>query len=125
MARPITFSTDFFGKAKGIFGREPEPKPAPVKKAPQIFHAVAIVTGSKACAEARALEAGGKRYLSRTAPVLPLKNCSCAGCECRYVHYEDRRKGLRRARDIGVTIAGHEDDDKRVNPKRGRRSTER
>jgi hypothetical protein len=119
------FPTDIFGKARGLFAREPEPKPAPVKKAPQHFHAVAIVTGGKACAEARALEAGGKRYLSRTAPVLPLKNCNCSTCECRYVHYEDRRKGVRRARDIGVSIAGFEGSDVRQKAKRGRRNVDR
>ncbi len=110
-------------KAKGLFGREAEPKPAPAKKIQPTFHAVSVALGDKACAAAKALE--GKRFLSRQAPVLPLKDCDRTQCQCRYVHYDDRRKALRRARDIGVTIAGHEADEKRVNAKRGRRKTDR
>ena len=124
MARATTFPTDFFGRAKGFFGREAEAKPAPAKKVPQNFHAVSIVTGSKACAAARALEEGSKRHLSRQAPVLPLKNCDCAHCECRYVHHEDRRKGPRRTRDFGVSIAGYDGPDNRK-VKRGRRKADR
>jgi hypothetical protein len=126
MARAITIPTDLFGKARGLFGRETEAeaKPAPAKKPPQTFHSVSIQAGSRACAQARALE--GKRFLSKQAPVLPLKECACATCECRYQHHEDRRKGPRRARDFGVSIAAWEDGpevrDKAV---RGRRKSDR
>jgi len=124
MARAITFTNDLFGKARGLFGREAERKPAPAKKVPQNFHAVTIVAGSRACAEARALEDGRKRFLSRQAPVLPLKNCDCTRCECRYVHHEDRRKGPRRTRDFGVSIAAYDGPDNRK-VKRGRRKSDR
>jgi hypothetical protein len=128
MARANTFTNELFGKAKGLFGREAEAKaaaakPVPARKVPQNFHAVSIVAGSRACAEARALEEGQKRYLSRQAPVLPLKNCNCATCECRYVHHEDRRKGPRRTRDFGVSIAGYEGPENRK-VKRGRRKSD-
>lgn len=115
---------DFFGKTKGFFSREVEAKPAPAKKPLQTFHAVSIQAGSRACAQAKALE--GKRFLSRQAPVLPLKACTCASCECRYQHHEDRRKGPRRARDFGVSIAAWEDGpDLRNKSARGRRKTDR
>ncbi len=53
------------------------------------FHAVSIEPGHRACPEARARE--GKRFLSAAAPMLPLKGCSNASCQCRYQHHEDRR----------------------------------
>lgn len=124
MARATTFTNDLFGKAKGLFGRETEAKPAPAKKVQLSFHAVTIVAGGRACAEARALEESKKRFLSRQAPVLPLKNCDCTRCECRYVHHEDRRKGPRRTRDFGVSIAAYDGPDNRT-VKRGRRKADR
>ena len=61
------------------------------------FHAVSIQAGSKSCAAARDLE--GRRYLSSTAPMLPLKDCTQAACQCRYQHHSDRRgQGDRRMR---------------------------
>lgn len=37
-----------------------------------------------------------KRYLSSEAPLLPLPGCTASYCQCRYVHYEDRRELNRR-----------------------------
>ena len=126
MSRMITMTTGFLGRAKGLLVREPEPKAAPakpVKKAPQAFHSVCIVTASSACPGARALK--GKRFLSRDAPVLPLKNCDRGGCKCRYEHYEDRRDGPRRAREFGVSIDVYNGPEQRKQVKRGRRNAER
>jgi len=53
------------------------------------WHAVAIQPGPKRCAAVEALL--GQRFLSKDAPHLPLKECTEAGCACRYRHYEDRR----------------------------------
>lgn len=53
------------------------------------FHAVSIEPGMRACAEARSHE--GQRYLSAAAPMLPLRGCTQATCQCRYVHHKDRR----------------------------------
>ena len=53
------------------------------------YHAVSIETGTKACAEAQARE--GRRYLSTAAPMLPLRGCTQATCQCRYIHHKDRR----------------------------------
>jgi len=124
MARATTFPTDIFGKAKGFFGREAEAKPAPVKKAAQTYHAVSIVASGGCCAAAREIE--GKRFLSRQAPILPLKACDKTSCQCRYEHHEDRRKGPRRTRDFGVSIAAWDDGpDVRNKVLRGRRKTDR
>lgn len=32
-----------------------------------------------------------RRFLSAAAPQLPLKECACETCECRYAHHDDRR----------------------------------
>lgn len=132
MSRASPFPTDLFGRAKGLFGRDAEPKAAakgqpqaPVaKKVPQNFHAVSIVPAGGCCQAVRALE--GKRFLSKEAPLLPLKACDKASCQCRYEHHEDRRKGPRRARDFGVSIAAWEEGpDNRNKVVRGRRKTDR
>jgi hypothetical protein len=114
---------DLFKKAKSLFGpKEPEPVAAAPRKAPSRFHAVTIVPGRNACAEARALV--DQRFLSRDAPTLPLKNCGTPQCECRYEHYDDRRKGNRRAHDLGVSIDGYEGSEQRQVVKRGRRGAD-
>ena len=119
-------AADLFKRAKALFGREkPEPpaEPAAPRKAPQKFHAVSIVPGPRACAEAQAM--AGQRFLSRDAPVLPLKKCGSVHCECRYEHYDDRRKGNRRAHDLCVSIDGYEGEERRTQAKRGRRQTDK
>jgi hypothetical protein len=120
----------FLTRAKGLFGLPNDPpsaaaKPvAPVvaKKPSMAFHAVSVAPGTRCCAPAKKIE--GKRFLSTQAPVLPLKDCTRPDCTCRYVHHEDRRFGPRRAREMGVAIDGWLEEDKRVEPKRGRRKND-
>jgi len=57
------------------------------------FHAVSIEPGQSACEEARRLQ--GQRFLSTSAPMLPLKDCGTSKCACRYVHHNDRRDSQR------------------------------
>jgi hypothetical protein len=65
------------------------------------WKAVAILAGDSACAAARDMR--GKRFLSRTAPRLPLPDCTKQDkCECKYKHLPDRRGGSRRTGDDGV-----------------------
>jgi hypothetical protein len=70
------------------------------------FHAVSVVAGANACAQAKALK--GIRLLSPEAPRLPIVGCTNpAGCTCKYQHHDDRRAGPRRSglrnvrRDVG------------------------
>jgi hypothetical protein len=93
------------------------------KKMTQTFHAVSIQPGRLCCHEARALQ--GQRFLSREAPTLPLRNCTCENCACLYQHYDDRRAGPRRARDMGVAIDGWIEVDKRIEIGRGRRKSDK
>jgi hypothetical protein len=39
----------------------------------------------------------GRRFLPGQAPHLPLPGCTAARCSCKYVHFDDRRSGDRRA----------------------------
>jgi len=117
-------ASDFFNRARSLFGRtEPEPAPVAQKKAVQRFHAVTIAAGPRACAAALTLR--DQRFLSRDAPPLPLKGCACAKCECHYEHHDDRRKTGRRARDLGVSLDGYTEDEKRGGAKRGRRKADK
>lgn len=113
-----------FARAKGLLGLPTEPseqaKPAaPAKKPVNRYHAVSIAPGPRCCGAARELRE--VRFLSSEAPQLPLVACDRTECTCRYEHYQDRRKGLRRARDMGVAIDGWIETDKRGGQKRGRR----
>lgn len=118
-------SSDVLKRAKSLLGlgREPEPAAVPAKKPVQTHHAVTIVPGPRACSEVRKLV--GQRYLSREAPRLPLRDCDRADCSCRYEHHEDRRRGPRRAREMGVAIDGYEGEEQREKQKRGRRKGDR
>jgi hypothetical protein len=53
------------------------------------FHAVSIKFLPKACDAAKELD--GKRILSADAPHIPLPGCDIVDCQCRFVHYKDRR----------------------------------
>jgi hypothetical protein len=119
--------TTFFDRARGMFAREQpatSTKPAvPAKKAVQSYHAVSIEPGRNCCHSARVLK--GRRFLSRDAPALPLKNCISEDCTCHYTHHEDRRTGPRRARDMGVAIDGWIEKEQRGGSIRGRRKTDK
>lgn len=107
-----------FGKAKS------GTKPARAAKTPQqAFHAVAIATGWPSCAAARELE--GQSFLSAEAPLLPLRDCDQASCDCAYQHHRDRRGGPRRDEELGLPGLGfratNEDRRQRVERRAGNR----
>jgi hypothetical protein len=121
-------STGVFRKAtRSLFGTAPETELKPRNGAPakpiMSYHAVTIAVGARCCAAAEGLQ--DKRFLSREAPKLPLANCDRLNCECRYAHHDDRRRGPRRAREMGVALDGYEGDEKRNGPKRGRRKKDK
>ena len=53
------------------------------------FHAVSIKFPQRACDAARKMD--GKRFLSSDAPHIPLPDCDIVDCQCRFVHFKDRR----------------------------------
>jgi hypothetical protein len=67
---------------------------AKARHAPNNFHAVSIRPADKSCEGARRIQS--MRYLSAQAPQVPLAECNASRCECRYVHYEDRRSSEER-----------------------------
>jgi hypothetical protein len=115
----------FLARAKGLLGLPSAETSEPVALAKKAVshHAVSIAPGRPCCAAARELR--DERFLSREAPKLPLKACDRADCTCRYVHHQDRRKNLRRARDLGVAIDGWIEDERRGGKQRGRRKEDR
>ena len=65
------------------------------------WKAVVILSGDSACAAVRELRS--KRFLSRSAPRLPLPECTIQDrCHCKYRHLGDRRGAQRRAGDEGA-----------------------
>ncbi len=63
------------------------------------YHAVSIRFEKRACDAAREYE--GRRLLAVEAPKLPLPDCDAAECNCRFVHYKDRRSGKDRRSPFG------------------------
>jgi hypothetical protein len=55
------------------------------------FRCVSIAAGENACKEAQDLSK--QRILVDFAPLLPLRSCNSAQCECKYLRYNDRRAG--------------------------------
>lgn len=81
--------------------------PAATARLKHDFHAVSIRPGAFACKAARDLE--GQRFLSGSAPRIPLPGCDASDCTCRFSHHADRRAGEDRRSlyrsSIGIDIA--------------------
>lgn len=71
------------------------------EQAPRLrFHCVSVVAGANACPAALAFTTS--RLLSAQAPRLPLASCDRPDlCYCGFRHFDDRRVGVRRARERG------------------------
>src|SRR5690606_1013393 len=67
------------------------PDPAATARIRTDYHAVSIRPGIFACKSARELE--GQRFLSGSAPRIPLPDCDASDCSCRFAHHADRREG--------------------------------
>ncbi len=91
------------------------------------YAAVSIRPGNSACAAAKALRE--RRFLPQEAPITPLADCNSPHCDCRYVHYADRRSGDDDRRSI--SLAGAESYARAGKPERrrmrppGRRAADR
>jgi hypothetical protein len=87
------------------------------------YHCVAIAHGRNPCEPAVQLK--GKRFLSSEAPILKLDGCNAAACQCRYIHFEDRRQEERRhlyGRYSRSNLASIHNEERRKMP--GRRHTD-
>lgn len=115
----MRFLADFFRVSTDAKPGARRGSPTPAKDGR--FRAVSIRPGDGSCEAAR--QFGNLRFLSAKAPRLPVPECTAAVCNCRYVHYSDRRSGLDRRRTYDWT---RERDLDVVNRRsgRGRRSTD-
>jgi hypothetical protein len=78
---------------KGFHAMAGPLKPRPLRLR---YHAVSIVAGPAACAQAIAVK--DVRLLSLEAPRLPIIGCSNPdSCLCKFQHHDDRRAGPRRS----------------------------
>lgn len=69
------------------------------------YSAVEVVPGEDASCEA-VRSIAGKRFLSKEAPLFPLKDCDQPRCDCKYRRYPDRRSAARRVTDLGIEVSG-------------------
>lgn len=81
------------------------PDPAATARLKGDFHAVSIRPGAFACKAARNME--GQRFLSGSAPRIPLPDCDASDCSCRFAHHADRRAGDERRTPYPSTIGLH------------------
>lgn len=77
-------------RSRAPITHEPKlPDPAATARLKGDFHAVSIRPGTFACKAAREME--GRRFLSGSAPRIPLPDCDASDCSCRFAHHADRR----------------------------------
>lgn len=89
------------------------------------FHCVSIENEASCCEQVDAVK--GKRFLSKEAPVIPMKDCTQAQCQCHYQHYDDRRQtGQDRRIEYGITreLYGLFGEHNRRDQPKGRRVTD-
>jgi len=87
------------------------------------YRGAEVIAAPGACDAARSLMS--LRLLSADLPLLPLKTCSePATCKCKYRHFDDRRRSLRReSEDASVLIpVAHRGAERRKRP--GRRESD-
>ncbi len=106
-----------------LLGRKEErtPPPQPAAK-PRSYAAVSVRPSAKGACRAAKLVTG-QRFLTDQAPKLPLEDCDSARCDCRYIHYSDRRQEQRRDIDVGISSRFFFGEERRQSA--GRRATDR
>ena len=85
----LRLSTTDSKKSKRPKKKERNKSPHGTLSAKSSFGAVSIEFPEDACTAVRKLE--GQKFLRSEAPITPLRDCSGPNCQCRYVHYNDRR----------------------------------
>ncbi len=91
-----------------------------IKKVKGPFAAVKIKRCMEACAQV--MTHSDKLFLISEAPGLPLKDCDRVfDCNCRFIHFADRRQGEDRRSHSVVLQSVFRGEELRGNKKRGRR----
>lgn len=86
------------------------------------FHAVSINCSNNACDAAKALV--DVRLLSSEAPPLPLSECDASDCQCRFVHYKDRRSNRDRRDGYSQALGGDTGKFRKEQRRRDRRNND-
>lgn len=73
--------------------------PVSRKRADSNFRSLGIDAAVNCCQ--RAKNAAGQRYLIGLAPKLPIAGCNAEQCNCKYIHFADRRGGYGNRRSLG------------------------
>jgi hypothetical protein len=74
-----------------------------MRKPSSKWHAVTVVLRESSCAAAALCR--NQRFLAGQAPLLPLPKCAHPDtCPCTYQHFDDRRRGPRRAVESGAGL---------------------
>ncbi len=84
--------------------RRGKPRDPRVAQARSKYHAVSLRLSRSASDAEKSL--GDKRFLSKSAPRIPLMDCDAETCNCRFNHHKDRRSGDDRRSPYGESIAG-------------------
>ena len=92
------------------------------EKSKDEYRGVEVISQNGQCCQA-AQTIAGQRFHSHDVPMLPLKDCDAAECQCTYRRFDDRRTDMRRASDVGYSMASQlHDEENRSNDSKGRRS---
>ncbi len=83
--------------AKPVGHVSPTAKPKPLS-----YQAVSIRPAATGACNA-AGQLASVRFLVAEAPLLPLKTCDAATCDCKYVRFSDRRADARRVVDTSIS----------------------
>jgi hypothetical protein len=86
------------------------------------WESLEVVPDDNSCLASHHLK--GHRFLCSETPTLPLPGCTSERCTCSYQYFTDRRRGPRRAEDLGefaMLISGPETERRN---RRGRRKSD-
>ena len=112
----------WFNRNQAPNDRQPSPRRRSQAGPDVRFHAVSIKFASTACDAAKALE--DQRFLSNAAPRIPLPECTVRECECRFIHYEDRRGEDDRKRPDRQSLSDDSGEDEKERRLRGERRSD-
>lgn len=106
---------------ESLLSRFKAKQPAKMSSPSQVrpFQAISVHHGTICCATAKQIS--GYRFLARSAPQLPLSDCTMREkCECCYLKHKDRRGDSRRLNDYGLKQQLFAAKEQRI--RRGRRA---
>jgi hypothetical protein len=112
------------GRANGHSGHGLKEVAKPRPEIDKTFRSVGIDAAVNCCQQAK--NAAGQRYLIKQAPRLPISGCSAGECNCKYIHFADRRGNEYDRRGLGLIkksmVSAGDDGERRE--RKGRRKAD-